>query len=584
MPAIVEPVTDPPPYDLQTVRAQPYAERLRLVCQTWVHQVHATPAAIMLAYVLKIALIYVGGWWFFCSFTPGMGAPSSIGSWAFTAIAFQKAVLWSLTYEGLGLGCSTGPMTGRFLPPIGGVLHFVRPGTTKLPVFPGLPVIGGTRRTRLDVLLYVATYALLLRALLAPEITPAMLLPIVALLPIVGCSDQTVFLATRGEHYYTAVVCLAAVSMPGGVWIAGCKVVWVAIWMWAATSKLNSHFPTVIAVMLTNSPFVPAALYEKLYRAFPDDLRPSSLASAIAHFGTLVEYTFPIVLLLSGGGPLTVPALVAMFFFHSFIAGNFPMGMPVEWNVMMVYGGIVLFGFFGEVPVAALAAAPALALFLFVMVFLIPLYGNFVPSRVSFLMAMRYYAGNWAYSVWLFRGASARKLDRVDKAVPLLRDQLARILDDPEAVEWPIEMQPSFRLMHLQGRALHDALPHAVDDLSRYEWMDGEMVAGMVLGWNFGDGHLHDEQLLAAIQERCDFEPGELRVVFVESQPLFGATMAWRIADAAGGPIARGESRIAEMKQRQPWPDWPLSREGVPSGEPRRAAGESANGNDRHDE
>ena len=67
--------------------------------------------------------------------------------------------------------CSTGPMTGRFIPPIGGVLHFLRPGTTKLSLFPGLPVIGGTRRTRLDVALYAASFALLFRALLAPEIT-----------------------------------------------------------------------------------------------------------------------------------------------------------------------------------------------------------------------------------------------------------------------------------------------------------------------------------------------------------------------------------------------------------------------------
>ena len=39
------------------------------------------------------------------------------------------------------------------------------------------------------------------------------------------------------------------------------------------------------------------------------------------------------------------------------------------------------------------------------------------------------------------------------------------------------------------------------------------MVAGVVLGCNFGDGHFHDEQLLAAVQERCGFAPGELRVV-----------------------------------------------------------------------
>jgi hypothetical protein len=240
--------------------------------------------------------------------------------------------------------------------------------------------------------------------------------------------------------------------------------------------------------------------------------------------------------------------------FHIFIAGNLPMGMPVEWNVMMVYGGFFLFGAFGAVPLATLGQAPALLLFLVVLLVAVPLYGNLVPSRVSFLMAMRYYAGNWAYSIWLFRGDSARKLDRLNKAIPLLRDQLARMLDDPVAVDMACALTPSFRLLHLQGRVLHEVLPRAVDDIDRYDWWDGEMVAGLALGWNFGDGHLHGQQLVDAIQQQCDFAPGELRIVMVESQPLGGACMAWRIVDAATGVLEEGATRIADVADLQPWP------------------------------
>ena len=96
--------------------------------------------------------------------------------------------------------------------------------------------------------------------------------------------------------------------------------------------------------------------------------------------------------------------------------------------------------------------------------------------------------------------------------------------------------------------------------MSRYEWQDGEMVAGMVAGWNFGDGHLHDEQLLEAIQEQCNFEEGELRVVFIESQPLFGRSMAWRVADAKTGQMAEGESMIKDMIEWQPWPTGPRAK------------------------
>ena len=101
--------------------------------------------------------------------------------------------------------------------------------------------------------------------------------------------------------------------------------------------------------------------------------------------------------------------------------------------------------------------------------------------------------------------------------------------------------------MHLQGRVLLEVLPRAVDGIDGYEWMDGEMVAGLVLGWNFGDGHLN-KPAARAIQEQCGFEAGELRVVMVESQPLFGRTMRWRIVDAATGVFDEGETEIAPLR------------------------------------
>src|ERR1051325_8875753 len=144
---------------------------------------------------------------------------------------------------------------------------------------------------------------------------------------------------------------------------------------------------------------------------------------------------------------------------------------------------------------------------------------------------MRYYAGNWAYSIWLFRGESYRKLDRLKTSSAWIYDQLDRFYDRPTSVGLFGKVM-GFRLMHLHGRALPVLLPKAVERLEDYEWVDGEAVAGMVLGWNFGDGHLHREELLAAVQEQCGFEEGELRTIFVEAQPLGRASMAYRIHDA----------------------------------------------------
>ena len=36
---------------------------------------------------------------------------------------------------------------------------------------------------------------------------------------------------------------------------------------------------------------------------------------------------------------------------------------------------------------------------------------------------------------------------------------------------------------------------------------EGERLCSTAVGWNFGDGHMHNEQLIAAMQERCHFDP-----------------------------------------------------------------------------
>jgi hypothetical protein len=550
---VTTPGPDLPPYDVGRILAAPFPERVRLICRTWASQVNATPFVVLVVYWAKYLLLFVGGWAFFVSFSrdyPGFGSP---GTWAFGADAFQKAILWAIVYESTGLGCSSGPMNGRFWPPIGGVLYFLRPGTTKLALFPAVPVLGGITRTWLDVALYAVTQCLLLRALVAPEVTPELLLPSVVLIALLGVTDTTIFLAARAEHYWVVLVCL---TVAGGDarWLSACKVVWCAIWFWAATSKLNHHFPSVIMVMMNNGPFFPTALKKRLFVSYPDDLRPSRLAVTMAHAGTVVEYMIPLVLLSSESALVTALALVVMGCFHGFIAANNPSGMPIEWNILTVYGGVFLFGFHPEASVSALTSMPLLAAFLFVCLFAVPCYGNLVPSRVSFLLAMRYYAGNWAYNIWLFRRGSEAKLRRLTKAADTMREQLERLLPEPAAVDSALQGSLAHRFMHLEGRPLLDALPKAVADIDDYEWMDGEVLGGIVLGWNFGDGHLNDTRLLGAVQAQCGFEAGELRVVTVESQPLFGRTMRWQVVDAKQGILEEGETEIAPMRVLQPWP------------------------------
>jgi hypothetical protein len=222
----------------------------------------------------------------------------------------------------------------------------------------------------------------------------------------------------------------------------------------------------------------------------------------------------------------------------------------------MVYGGFVLFGHYADVN-AFSVDSPLLIAYLVFALIAVPLFGNLVPSRASFLCSMRYYAGNWAYSVWLFKGDCWKKLDEnLTKAAPGLRAQLEGVLDE-EAIIASVSKILAFRSMHLHGRCLPFLLPKAVDHIDDYEYLDGEVVAGIVLGWNFGEGHLHDLQLLRSIQDQCHFEEGELRCIFVESQPMGQPTHSWTIADAATGVRESGKIIVRDLLELQPWPPMP---------------------------
>ena len=136
------------------------------------------------------------------------------------------------------------------------------------------------------------------------------------------------------------------------------------------------------------------------------------------------------------------------------------------------------------------------------------------------------------------------------RASPLLREQLERFA--PEDAASMDSRGLAFRSLHLQGRTLGLLLPRAIGGrpFQEYTYVDGENVAGSVLGWNFGEGHLCDERLLECIQEQCGFEEGELRAIMVESQPLFGSTLHWRIVDAKRGRLEEGYVPLDQLAKR----------------------------------
>lgn len=548
-----------PDFDLDEWRGRPHHRRLEPLVKDWGLNGFGTPEAIYLVYLVKLG-IFVGGALLLIDATSDVGGLGNVGNWWAEPIVYQKFVVWTLLWEILGLGCGSMPLTFRFLPPIGGVLYWLQPETMRLPPWPDrVPLTRGTRRTGADVTLYsiVVIAAAVLLFTGSAKGSPVGTVPswpiwvLLVALVLLGLRDKTPFLAARPEHY---AVMLVVFLFPPGNLIFALKLCIVAMWWGAATSKLNRHFPYVVSVMISNTPWQRSKRVKRLlWRNYPVDMRPSRVSELLAHAGTVVEFTVPLVLILSRGGWLTTAAVTIMVLFHVHITSTFPLGVPLEWNLFFIYSILVLFGHYAGVGESSLTST-ALAVLLVLLLAGFPVVGNLRPDLVSFLPAMRYYAGNWATSVWLFRndGVEDRFDSHLVKPAPIVSKQLARLYDEQTA-ELLLYKGLAFRSMHSHGRALNGLLARAVDDLGAYTPREGELVAGVALGWNFGEGHLHNARLLDAVQFECDFTPGQLRVVAVESQPFGRPTQRYQILDAATGLVEEGTVRVADLLERQPW-------------------------------
>jgi len=436
---------------LPTVEAESWSSKTRLeriqeLAPFWVENGFGTQRVVHVVYLLK-CLLYVGGAILVASLTtPGLGGVTEVGHWWTEPIFFQKAVVFSLLFEILGLGCGSGPLTLRIMPPIGGVLYWLRPGTVRLPPWPKqVPLTRGTTRSAADVVLYAGVLLSCGWILAAPGagpiatplvtsdigvISPSRVIPLLVLLPLLGLRDKTIFLAARAEHYFLTAALFLFPVVP---MLAAAQLVMLLLWWGAATSKLNRHFPFVVSIMISNAPLHRSTwLRRKLYRRFPDDLRPSWLASALAHGGTTIEFTVPLVLILSPNRTVTMVAVAIMVLFHLHILSTFPMGVPMEWNIFMIFSTLFLFGAHGDIGPAQVRSPWLVVILAFAAAVVAA--GNVFPGKVSFLPAMRYYAGNWATSLWCFRRPAETRLDtHIRKVSPSVRSQLATMYGPDDA-------------------------------------------------------------------------------------------------------------------------------------------------------
>lgn len=561
-----------PPYDLETWNDRPHLERMRLLAQDWAANGMGTPYSVHLLYTFKLVAYVLGGAAFIAG-TSGIGGVWEFSDWWREPIVYQKAIVWTMLFEILGFGASSGPLAFRFLPPVQACLNWLKPGTVRLPPWGDkVPGTAGETRSIVDMALYLAIVVVEVLLLLSDGVQGKSGLPdgtvgtldlrlvgaLVGLLAVAGLRDKMLFLASRGEQYW--VMCVLFLTFSYVDMIVALKLVMCAVWLGAAFSKLGKHFTFVVPAMLSNAPLQPKRFKKKLYRNHPDDLRPSRTGFFFAHVGTAIESIIPLVLLFSGNKTLTVIAVAAIAFFHLFIVSAFPLAVPLEWNILYMFSAFWLFYGHGAWDGFGLGdMAPALAIGTIVVLAVFPVLGNLRPDLVSFLPSARYYAGNWATSQWAFRrgptkhdGAEHRINLHSKSPAKTQYEQISKLYG-PGVAEIFLQKCVAWRSMHSHGRALSSLIIDHVDDPQNYDIREGEFVASTVLGWQFGDGHLHDEQFITELQRRCGFAPGDCIVVYIESEPFGKGTQHYRVHDLGVGLIDEGYVRVDDLVDVQGW-------------------------------
>jgi hypothetical protein len=564
-----------PPVELDQFAKIPFLERMKMLQLHWVKYGFGTPKQTVMFYVWKIFFYALFGLIVCGAFTKGLEF-DNIAGWWHEPILYQKLMVWTILMEILGLAATCGPMAFHFDPPIGGVLYWWQNDTLRVPPYPNhLPWSKGTRRTPWDTGLYkLIVFWLVMMLFLSGDQVDGLpkgsagvmpqwaLVTYCVLILVMGTRDKVVFLSARSEQYVMTMMCFGLFTNFHDMIIAA-KIFIVVIWMGAGFSKLQHGFSATVAIMVQNSPWNSSQRFRMAtVKDYPNDIRPSTLTHLMAHVGgTACEIVAPLMLLFSPWPWMTWIAIIMMWMLHTFIISTIPLAVPLEWNVFFIFCAGFLFGNFSAGAGYGVGDMTPWLLAIVVCVALAPIIlGAFMPQYVSFLVAMKQYAGNWASTTFSFR--DKEKEDRINqrivKAADNQIDQLTPLFGN-EISEIFIQKAVAFRMMHPMGRMHISALMRHTESLDNRIQREGEFVSNVLTGWNFGDGHCIDERLIAGLQERCRYEPGDVIVAFTESQPAFSKKVQYRVIDAALGVVEKGWYHNDDAYNEQPWlPNGPI--------------------------
>ena len=300
----------------------------------WAEVGFGTPVVMHLLYVFKI-LLYIFGGWLFALATKGIDGFTNVGQWWSELIVFQKVVLYTMLFEGRTR--VFGPLNNRFFLPLdrsctgcGPTPFDCHRGRTGAADEGHRPYAGGRRAVRgaagdaagcpvHDGTGPVPALDTTVGASALADLT------ILGLLAVLGLRDKVIFLAARGEVYASLTVTFL---FTGVDMIIAAKVVFLIIWMGAATSKLKQALPLRDLDDDVEQPVGPNEVAEaKFFEEFPMICGPDGVTRPRPFQHRDRAVGAPVLFFSHGGLPAAIAAFVMVVFLGIL---SIPMGVPLE--------------------------------------------------------------------------------------------------------------------------------------------------------------------------------------------------------------------------------------------------------------
>ena len=502
-----------PDVDPDTFLTKPLMERMRILATDWAENGFGSPKMIHTIYIVKLVVFFAIGGITVATLTSGLPAFWHVSEWWNQPIVYQKVILWTVLLEAIGVAGSWGPLAGKVKPMTGGILFWARPGTIRLRPWKWVPFTNGDRRTWFDIAVYLALLVSLAVPLLSPGVhsdslstalphntsgmvSPALLIAPIALLVLIGLRDKTIFLAARGEQYLPVLVIFAV--LPFVNMIIALKMVIVVVWVGAGFSKFGKHFSNVIPPMVSNTIFAPKWVRQAhtATSGVTCGRRGGGLhGTRQRHHGRDPRSAGPVLLHEQW---VTLAAVLLMVGFHLFII-DLPAGgaAGMERRLRLHH----------DLPVPRLPELERIRPVDMTppgwpsssrRAAVLPGPGQSATDKVSFLPRCGRTRATGPRR-WTFAPVREQKLNRVTRSASNSSTSSSRPATSRSGRRSPAEDDRVAKHAEPGSRPALAAADPPARHRSRTV-REGEFVCNSLIGFNFGDGHLHNEDLIRAVQ------------------------------------------------------------------------------------